>query len=226
MKRVILAAIAATSVLATPAAGAIIITTWTGQVLSGTDDLGFFGEAEADLTGLAFTSTFTFNTALGASFPLPDGGNMLTGGETTMGGSSPGTATITIGGNTLNLGEFGSYVGTFGGYWTTFAAGGATIENFNGATFQARSSPLLPLDMNHATSVSGACDTCDGVLNGPVAPILFAATTLTVDISEDWVNSSVEPGPLGGVPEPTTWALLIGGFGLVGAMLRRRLQVA
>lgn len=31
---------------------------------------------------------------------------------------------------------------------------------------------------------------------------------------------------LGGVPEPSTWALMIGGFGLAGAMLRRRRSAA
>lgn len=29
-------------------------------------------------------------------------------------------------------------------------------------------------------------------------------------------------GPAGGVPEPSTWAMLINGFGLIGALLRRR----
>jgi hypothetical protein len=31
-----------------------------------------------------------------------------------------------------------------------------------------------------------------------------------------------DPGPLPGVPEPATWAMMIGGFGAVGAALRRR----
>jgi hypothetical protein len=30
----------------------------------------------------------------------------------------------------------------------------------------------------------------------------------------------------GGVPEPATWGLMIGGFGLAGMALRRRRQVA
>lgn len=29
-------------------------------------------------------------------------------------------------------------------------------------------------------------------------------------------------GPVGAVPEPATWALMIGGFGMAGAMVRRR----
>lgn len=34
------------------------------------------------------------------------------------------------------------------------------------------------------------------------------------------------PSPMGAVPEPQTWALLIMGFGLIGAKLRRRRAVA
>lgn len=45
------------------------------------------------------------------------------------------------------------------------------------------------------------------------AQIILSPTSLTV--------SSV-PGGEGGVPEPATWALMIGGFGMVGATLRRR----
>ena len=35
-------------------------------------------------------------------------------------------------------------------------------------------------------------------------------------------DGSILPPPLPGVPEPSTWAMLITGFGLVGAMARRR----
>lgn len=42
-----------------------------------------------------------------------------------------------------------------------------------------------------------------------------------------WVFvSEVEFFGRGGVPEPATWALMIGGFGLTGAMLRRRRTLA
>ena len=40
--------------------------------------------------------------------------------------------------------------------------------------------------------------------------------------SRDWINSVLFPGGGGVIPEPATWAMLIAGFGLVGATLRRR----
>jgi hypothetical protein len=37
-----------------------------------------------------------------------------------------------------------------------------------------------------------------------------------------FLTDGVGVGPIGGVPEPTAWALMIAGFGLAGAALRRR----
>jgi len=38
----------------------------------------------------------------------------------------------------------------------------------------------------------------------------------------DWINSLLVPTDNPGVPEPGTWAMMIAGFGLVGASMRRR----
>ena len=35
---------------------------------------------------------------------------------------------------------------------------------------------------------------------------------------------NIDPG--GGVPEPATWAMMIGGFGATAAAIRRRVRVA
>ena len=37
---------------------------------------------------------------------------------------------------------------------------------------------------------------------------------------------STDRGPVGGIPEPSAWALMIGGFGLAGATLRHRRRLA
>jgi hypothetical protein len=43
-----------------------------------------------------------------------------------------------------------------------------------------------------------------------------------LNLSVTGANSLIVPQP---VPEPQTWALMIGGFGMIGAMLRRRRRV-
>ena len=52
----------------------------------------------------------------------------------------------------------------------------------------------------------------------PIAPVRFASTDSGLDLAG---ASPFAPGG-GAVPEPGTWALMIGGFGLAGSALRRR----
>jgi hypothetical protein len=53
-----------------------------------------------------------------------------------------------------------------------------------------------------------------------------AGWVVTLGKSSLALDGGVLPPPTPGVPEPTTWAMLIAGFGLVGAVARRRRQVA
>lgn len=61
---------------------------------------------------------------------------------------------------------------------------------------------------------NGAFNTLDFVLTNAGGPVAFQVAGLTVTAAELPV--------VAGVPEPTTWAMLVMGFGLVGASLRRR----
>ena len=49
-------------------------------------------------------------------------------------------------------------------------------------------------------------------LSGALAPGLYILNT----------GSAIVPGAMGTVPEPAAWALMLGGFGVVGGMARRR----
>lgn len=69
--------------------------------------------------------------------------------------------------------------------------------------------------------------------NGPNGRSVFFISTpgiaffsLTGSDTFGVAQISINPASLGGVPEPTSWAMLIAGFGLVGATLRRRRSVA
>ena len=62
--------------------------------------------------------------------------------------------------------------------------------------------------------------------NGEVHGVLKFSGTLTsltfTDTSENWHGFTIGIGAPAGVPEPASWAMLIAGFGLVGATMRRR----
>ena len=47
-----------------------------------------------------------------------------------------------------------------------------------------------------------------------------------VFLTDAFGNTFGAPPSNGGVPEPASWALMIAGFGLTGAMLRRRRRAA
>jgi hypothetical protein len=59
-----------------------------------------------------------------------------------------------------------------------------------------------------------------GVLFGGTAKSIEFAGVANFVVFDDVTFGSGTPGP--GVPEPASWALMIGGFGMVGAALRRR----
>jgi hypothetical protein len=102
------------------------------------------------------------------------------------------------------------------------------------------------LDGSNAFRTCFSGQNCSGGGNAGITPadapasgsfvlqVASAATALSVDrafvryqsLTLPGINSATGLGTITAVPEPATWAMMIGGFGLVGAVARRRVRVS
>ncbi len=98
--------------------------------------------------------------------------------------------------------------------------------------------PVGPVGDQTAVSYAGACSNCltpiMGRAPGPFGGFGFhglgGSTTVALDGSYDVDNITftyqVQTGQAAAVPEPEAWAMLLTGFGLTGALVRRRARLA
>lgn len=178
---------------------------------------------------------FTFgpvNVGPGLTFTANPGGGGNTGQGSVVGQGSYGLAgNGAFGGSAVYIGVdsgtgyadimFASAQTQFYGYWnyapgvgddatiSTLDAGGNVLESFNLVALAPISTPG-GFNAFEFRGIDGT-DQFHGVRFGGNY-ILLAATP--------------EGNPVGGVPEPASWAMLIAGFGLTGAAMRRRRSTA
>ena len=150
--------------------------------------------------------------------------------------TNPGNVTINSV-DTLNLPNknweynftTGSQAGTFTGNWSLTATGANTFGIQGIYSFDGQS-PYYITPFNLApTSDSGNFS----VALAPNTTYAFSFTNYgnlggylgdaSANFTIDW---TIDGGGNGGVPEPASWAMLITGFGIVGAGMRRRRRVA
>ena len=229
------AATAAALLTAMPAAAIVKIATYTGIVLNGYDYTGVFGTANTDLAGRAFTSTYIYDRSLGGHTETDATHDLSYGGESF---ALPGADPIIVSTLTIN-GVTRTVSGTAVGYAYTSAG---LVDHEASDYFQDTKISILHAVYTYAYTV-GAPASLDQNF-GPSATLfapatggtfLFATQVLANGSYTERASGffkfdkvySVTNYPIDDpVPEPSTWALMIAGFGLVGAALRRRERLA
>jgi hypothetical protein len=217
MKHLVRAALCAASLAAisAPAQATQVIVTYAGTVHSGVDIDGLFGTAGADLKRQGFTLSFTvdtsnFQTIAGA----PSSGIAYMGSV---------LATMTIGGRSYTIN--GAFPDSSVAQWAPpapdgdydyqingdVAAANGDWANANVASFYDYFGAMgLTTPLFH--TVSRNDDAADANFSG--------GNTLLNDNRVSSISVEVLASPTS-APEPASWAMMIGGFGAIGAVMRR-----
>ncbi|MEW5687685.1 MAG: PEPxxWA-CTERM sorting domain-containing protein [Pseudomonadota bacterium] len=244
-------ALGATALLAASAAPASAAVTYVfkGAITGGYDETGVFRLAGQELEGLGltFTATIVREDVAGAFYDSGPGYSAVGG----FGNKSPLQATITVNGQSF---ELGSYLGQQGQYEDANGCGpGCGTEQFifNAQARQDTTDPVSGVTnfLNNGLLLGGNGVYTDflpstdyhtlGSLTGADGVDFFGELFLesyTLDSSGARTAygrgvATLKPismtvsgfdTPPAAVPEPASWALMILGFGSAGAMLRRR----
>lgn len=203
------------------------IATYKGHVNGGYDATGVFGAAESDLSGLAFTATFTYDLELGSVGPLGDG---------EAADFALLTSTLTIGGGIYEFGPgFSNHIETHTGSLYPFGPGyvyHSADSSFFGSpifytfeTLTLAGGAAAPGFLAQAVAETPVVNPGDG---GPADYVGFFSIDSNFFGSAFAASGDLRPEVYaveavgGAVPEPAAWAVMILGFAAAGSALRRR----
>jgi PEP-CTERM motif len=150
----------------------------------------------------------------GAAMPALGGGTASCFGYVSS-ALSPNNATL----STPDLSSISFYWGSIDLYNTVdvLGAGGATIFTISGGTLPpSNGNQSQPSTNRRVNFVAGAGEVITG--------LRLKSTGIAFEF-DNFAATPAGGGTFGSVPEPSSWAMLIAGFGMVGAARRRRRNV-
>jgi hypothetical protein len=199
------------------ASAAIMDVTYTGTVSSGTDTFGLFGKEGANLIGKTWVATYTFDTSLG--FPASNG---VRGGSE-LGNTSPVLSSmITI--NGIGRAVSGSSYGyEYGLHDVTSSKQYHFAENYSAGHKEYLENYIasfnLSLPASITTPFTHTVGSKDFEFNGTY---YLANGAASETIHADLATLTVSDHVVAGVPEPSTWAMMLLGFAGVGFAAYRK----
>lgn len=206
MRNVILAALAATA-LATSAGAVTTISSVPGPDGAGQTILFNFNTPGSGNTGLSGNYNITTGTnAQIAAAPLGDTTPYLV----VPGRGTTGTATLNLG---QSLKDLSFYWGSIDSYNTVSFFSGANGTGTALGSFTGSQVPGATADGAQGTTANNRRVFFN--FNGAMAQsVVFNSTSIAFEVDDVATTSAV--------PEPTVWATLLTGFGLIGLSMRRR----
>lgn len=224
--------LATAAMAATVAQAKVIQITIDGTVKRGAGNDPVFGVSNLDLADLDFVAVFRFDTSLGNHLQSPTF-------ESAFGGAPHGVPSPSLGGKLTINGVTVFVPGAFSGTVSTANGGafGSTIQNISDrSSDEGRTHRTLYSEIRTTkpSSIGVSFDTPFTYQVDPQDRVVtyFEFQTYVPDNERNpYRNAFGELSPRTVrletvVPEPATWAILICGFGLAGAALRRRRRLA
>ena len=231
--------------LTTPASAAILTATVTGTVREGGYYAGRYPAPLNDLTGQSFTAVYTINDAIPGILvnDYDDGSVRNTGvdGGTVFGRPSPVSAVLTLAGFTIN------FAGKDRGYYYVYR----DLANSHNDGIGLSTSSYVPRTDGQSSGIlditvySAPQGTTSGDYRVPFSYAFQPGDSATGQINFEtytvdeagaeqsylYFTALFDPATISVVnasaaPEPASWAMMIGGFGLAGAAVRRRARIA
>lgn len=127
--------------------------------------------------------------------------------------------------STMNIAA--GFTNGFSFFYTSSTA--ASVDVYSGLNGTSTLLASIPLAAQFNTNCSG--DPSGSFCNWTAVGVTFAGTALSANFNgtagqTGFDNITIGSAVAGGVPEPASWAMMIGGFGLAGFAKRRRVRAS